>query len=441
MQGGFYNPVLVFIEMPPLPLDLPELLASILEQVCGCSLSDFKAFCRRRETISLVCHKWANCVNQNPLLWKYLVVYYELESSVLRTWLERAHQALVDVFVRYQGSGPKWHLLTLPACEKSASIVGVLASKASQLQTLQIYAEDIACARVFTDCIATVSFPELRSLAVCAWMPLSQLPFAVSHHSLPRMLDGHLPVLRDLTLFSAHISVSQAQRLENLQYLRLGGMANHCSYSWEVLLSIFQTATTLSKLSLSSVECTDMPLLAASRRLLMPALEELDLAFLGRPEVARLVASFRMPSLKTLRLTCDTSRDVSNAVTCLSEDDIFSEVEVLIIAGIGTGSALDIDDDLSRLYRSMRKIRVLDLTDAHPLFFTSLIMEDREECLAEKVPTSMPQLARVDLPAVPSVCLRAFVMMRSASPQCALRELYFDKGRVELCSEGNYDEC
>ncbi|KAJ7471249.1 hypothetical protein B0H11DRAFT_2237544 [Mycena galericulata] len=423
----------------PASLHLPELLADILKRFCGHSRTNFKAFCRRRETASLVCREWAYSVNQNPLLWKYLVIYYELEPAVLAIWLDRANEALVDVFIRYQGPGPTWQLLTFAACAKSARVIRILAEKASQLQSLEIYAEDIACARIFTDFIANHAFPEMQSLAVCAWTPLAQLPFAVSQRSLPRMIDGHLPVLHELTLFSAQISVAQAQRLDNLRFLRLGGMASHCSYSWEVLGSIFRCATGLRKLSLSSVECHDIPQ-DRSLQLLLPALEELDIAFLGRTEVARLVASFRMPSLTTLNLTCDHGRDIANAAMCLAEDDIFYAVETLTIVGIGVCSPGDVEADIIRLYRSMPKMRLLDLKSAHPVFFTALIMADREDFITGDLPTSVTQLERIEVSVVPSVCIRAFVVMRFTHPRCVLRDVYFDATEVERCSEGTYED-
>ncbi|KAJ7482339.1 hypothetical protein B0H11DRAFT_1915256 [Mycena galericulata] len=416
---------------------VPELLSSILEEVCGLHCVDFVDFCRQRATLSLVCCEWLAVVNSVPALWTWLVLSERIEPWVVSLWMDRP-AALLDVYVIFESVCTDC-ARDVDVSIRSKEVAEVLASKADRLRRLEVYADNVFLVQCITSVLEDCTFLNLGTLSICA--SNSQSRSRLTEANFPRMLRGSLPALVDLTLYSVMFPLPLTLDLSKIEFLRLGSMARSCYPSWNVYRSIFVATTGLRSLSLSATGCANLPRAAWSQKLELPVLEELVLIFIGRSSVAKLVNAIRTPRLRLVGLSFDRWSDILNALACLSDrGDLVEELRVQCVGD--REYPLTCQTVVAQFYRCMRRVHKLDLTDAHPIFFQWILRAtamDRE--FRSPQFTCLPLLQCILLPSLPIMLIKDLVFLRlEFGKQWGLRQISFEMQEVMNCSGAEFQE-
>jgi len=293
---------------------------------------------RRREVVRCVCHFWRDVVDGDPQAWSYIVVDNYTPLIDLHCWLTKSRAIdlsfeiiCLNRFPRQIGRFPtkslrdymEWLFDTitpfLPRCRALRLRTSDEQSTVALLRRLSSLSCDLVV--------------HLEMELVSPSLHAQRLPSNFPHHrSIPLICQGSLPSLTAIS-FKHNLPVWKwTSSFSSLTTIRLMHMTGTSAPSIKEVHGLLRATPSLASLTLHFVDCSFHK--PSRARLLrdspvLPHLTHIDFALLSG-HCAWLLASLRVPALRTLALEIWDEIDISFFVGCC--EPVLSSVTTLVLA-------------------------------------------------------------------------------------------------------------
>ncbi|KAJ7471252.1 hypothetical protein B0H11DRAFT_2237547 [Mycena galericulata] len=295
--------------------------------------------------------------------------------ELLDLWLTRSATADLHIEVCFEDLAEYYGAESVAdrICEYATAMLPLLVSRILQWTYLCIDIESTRCLRQILLAIRAVPAPRLRTLEILS-LPCGRNPAPDGQRLVP-IPSGTLlgNSLRTLALYSVTADWFGFTCFNNLETLELCAFVLPNFPTWQEFVHVLRQAGRLRRLLLRSVGCRDFPDGLSLPVIVLPSLTELELEFGSHCSLAPLVCQLRVPKLETLILYLTTRPDVDRLVYCLqTHPPLFSTIRRLVITGSRQYGRSAIRD-MARVYSACMMLRVLDISDAVPLFLQALL--------------------------------------------------------------------
>lgn len=418
-------------------LRLPqELVSGILLVACGDAVKDYVKFYRRRGELSQLCVQWRTAVLQCVEFWTYIRITQRMPLKLLELWLDRTAAADLRLEVYFENLAEYYGAEPVPRriCEYTASILPLILPRAGQWTHLSLDIESTKCLSQMLQAIDAVAPVTLQVLEI-----LSRPYAGITYHSD----DVHLvsvpaklclaPHVQRLSLYSVTMDWFGFTSFDSLEVLELCNFVHPYFPKWEDFVELLGQALHLRRLILRSVGCRGCPVSKTAPVILLPSLVELEVEFRSHISVAEFVCRLQMPKLDSISLYFRAGSDMQCLSLCLdAHPTLFYSATQLTLAGylVYTDHVVA---EIARLYRLSWKVRVLNTSDASPLFFRALLHGENSETYAVDPPQADASARVVILPVLEELlvfgsdapALRTFVDARKQAG-VPLKRLFVD---------------
>jgi hypothetical protein len=265
--------------------------------------------------ISLVCHRWKAVMEGTPLVWANITVLERQPFITTKRFLRLSRTCLINIAVKWRGFPIEDGHITLNAynVNEMKCLFGLLSPEAHRWRNLLVAVEDYSLVHYVVQELQWVSAPNLRVLCLGhhdAEVQDWALAEITAKYKLFQSPTG-APLLRDVTLWGAHIDWSSTFLSSNLRKLALCYHHIHLRPEprrfFEILSSCSETLEELT------VECSGPILegvdwgLCVPSKIELPKLHMLKLAFISAEYSRRILGIIVARNVEELTLVFEDS--------------------------------------------------------------------------------------------------------------------------------------
>jgi hypothetical protein len=265
--------------------------------------------------ISLVCHRWKAVMEGTPLVWANITVLERQPFTTTKRFLRLSRTCLINIAVKWRGFPIEDGHITLNAynINDMKCLFGLLSPEAHRWRNLLVAVEDYSLIHYVVQELQWASAPNLRMLCLGHHDDEAQdraLTEMTAKYKLFQSPTG-APLLRDVTLWGAHIDWSSTFLSSNLRQLALCYHHIHLRPEPRRFFEILSSCSeTLEEFTLESsgpiLEAVDWDLCGSSK-IELPKLHMLKLASLSAEYAQRILDIIVARNVEELTLDFEDS--------------------------------------------------------------------------------------------------------------------------------------
>ncbi|KAJ7642485.1 hypothetical protein DFH06DRAFT_1334352 [Mycena polygramma] len=282
------------------PVEIMRFVFVLVLPSCGSSGAGHLGFKFSRGRLALVCRYWAAVVYGDTSLWSSITVTGRTSLHALRRAVELSADRSLSVKLSFESFSAKRSFTS--AAERIAEFFVVLSPTSSRWSSFVFSCQHPVIFGCVSAHCATLVTPLLTSMTLLYWYLPGYARMrgdtSVREPYIPGTWFSRAPIcIQRLELNGVPLFWDTLCLFRQLRVVDFSDFPPDASLDWEVFSALFASATKLEILRIGNLHTA---FLVPPQTLRSASLEELDVRFVGSPDIGLLVQHMDLPVLKSL---------------------------------------------------------------------------------------------------------------------------------------------